>query len=53
MKVTDAPEIEHTDVAVASIVSATASPDVAVAVAVYVGPPTLAVVGAVEVNETV
>ena len=52
LKVTTPAEIEHTDVAVASIVSDAASPDVAVAVAGYVV-PTFAVVGAVDVNETV
>ena len=53
MNVTTPAEIEHTDVADASIVSAAASPDVAVAVAVYVAPPTVVTEGTVEVNVTV
>src|SRR5258708_23644401 len=44
------PVIEHTDAAVASIVSATVSAEDAVAVTLYVGPPTVALPGAVEVN---
>ena len=44
------PEIEQTDAALASIVNVTARPEVAVAVTVYVGPPTAAKAGAVEVN---
>src|SRR5574337_1738740 len=44
------PASEHTLVALASIVSATARPELAVAVTVYVGPPTAAPAGAVEVN---
>src|SRR3954447_1139438 len=44
------PEIEHTDVAVASIVNVTGRPELAVAVTVYVGPATTAPAGAVDVN---
>ncbi len=45
--------IEHTEAALASMVNAAVKPDVALAVAVYVAPPTLAAPGAVEVNVTV
>ncbi len=47
---TTPPLIEHTELAVASIVSATVRPEVAVAVGEYVAPPTVAVVGAVDVK---
>ena len=50
MKVTVAVAIVHTVLAAASIVKLTGSPDVAVAVTVYVGPPTVAFEGAVEVK---
>ena len=43
----------HTDADVASIVSVTASPDVAVAVTVYAGSPNFALAGAVDVKLTV
>jgi len=39
-KLTAPPEIEHTELLLASIVNATVSPEVAVAAGVYVGPPT-------------
>lgn len=42
--------IEQTEEAVASIVRVTAKPDVAVAVGVYVGPPIVALDGAVDVK---
>ena len=42
--------IEHTEVALASMVKATVKPDVEVAVGVYVAPPTLAALGAVDVK---
>ncbi len=45
--------IEHTEAALASMVNATVKPDVALAVAVYVAPPTLAAPGAVDVKVTV
>src|SRR5574337_473402 len=44
------PVSEHTLAELASIVSATVKPELAVAVTVYVGPPTAAPAGAVEVN---
>src|SRR6185295_10016852 len=44
------PAIVHTVLAEASMVNVTVSPEVAVAVTVYVGPPTLALAGAVEVK---
>jgi hypothetical protein len=50
MNETVEPAIEHTDVAEASMLKATANPDDAVAVTVYVGPATTAPTGAVEVN---
>ncbi len=53
MKETTPPLIEHTEEALASMVKAAVKPDVEVAVAVYVAPPTLAAPGAVEVNVTV
>ena len=45
---TVAPLIEHTALAVASMAKAGARPEVAVAVTVYVAPPTAADAGAVE-----
>jgi hypothetical protein len=50
VKLTVAPLIEHTELALASIVKLTASPDDAVAATAYVGPPTTAVVGADDVK---
>ena len=51
MNETVAPEIEQTELAVASIVNVTGRPDgEAVAVTVYVAPPTEADSGAGEVN---
>ncbi|MBL0218682.1 MAG: hypothetical protein IPQ07_33000 [Myxococcales bacterium] len=47
------PAIEHTLAAEASMVKPTVRPEVAVAVTVYVAPPTLAVAGAVEMKEIV
>src|SRR5262249_54462012 len=44
------PASEHTDVAAASSVKGTGDPDVAVAVTVYVGPPTIAAPGAGDVK---
>jgi hypothetical protein len=52
-KLTTPLEIEHTPAEDASMVKATERPEVAVAVAVYVGPETLAADGAVDVNEMV
>jgi hypothetical protein len=48
-KLTVPPEIEHTEEDEASTVMMTVSPEVAVAVGVYVAPPTTALAGAVEV----
>jgi hypothetical protein len=53
MKLTVEPEIVHTALLDASIVSVTGSFDVAWAVTWYVGPPTVAGFGAVEVNAIV
>jgi hypothetical protein len=47
------PEMEQMLEAVASTVMAAARPEVAWAVGVYVGPPMVAAVGAVEVKATV
>ena len=44
------PLMEHTELAAASIINVTGRPEEAVAVAVYVAPPTVAAAGAVEVN---
>ena len=50
VKLTTPPAIEQTALDAASIVSATAKPEVAVAVGVYPTPPTFALAGAVDVN---
>ena len=50
MKETTPPLIEHAEAALASMVNVTVKPDVEVAVAVYVAPPTLAAPGAVDVK---
>ena len=50
MKETTSPLIEQTEEADASIVKLTVRPDVAAAVGVYVGPPTVALLGAVDVK---
>ncbi len=50
MKLTLLPAIEHTPLALASMVKATGSPDVAVPVTVYAAPATTAAAGAVEVK---
>src|SRR5262249_40192461 len=50
MNDTVAPAIVHTVLAAASIVKLTGSPEVAVAVTMYVGPPTAAAPGAAEVK---
>ena len=51
MKLTVAPEIEHTEAALGSIVNVTGLPEPPpVAVTLYVAPPTFALDGAVDVN---
>ena len=50
VKVTVEPDMEHTAAAAESIVKLTGRPEDAVAVTLYVGPPTTAPVGAVDVN---
>ena len=51
VKLTAPPETEHTDELEESTVTVTGRPEVEVALGVYVGPPTVAFVGAGEVKE--
>ena len=53
VNVTSAPEMEHTDAALASMLKATGNPDVDVAVTVYPGPPKTSAPLGVDVNTIV